>query len=630
MRNRPVSRWTNRILSGLVLAGLLLMGTGFLGASKAGAVAEPDLVVLSVTFWPSSPYTNDDLRVNVDVRNIGSLAATAFQIDVYADPSAAGCAYPGDHFIRLEAGLAAGTTETVYITFPAGELSATTHNFYVMVDSDCEVDEANEGNNISGPTLLMVTAAPVAPVHDNIAAPKTITTFPYSDEVDVSGATRALDDPPGCINSYPGMASVWYEATAPEDMSVKIDTVGSDYDTYISVWTGTPGDLHPVGCDDDSPFSPQSMLRLDSMMGTHYYIEVAQYTMWFGDAGILAGSSSQRTQAAAAPDAKAPPGSEVTEQAGGTLKFHLTADLRVADFDSDGRTDMGYFHPATGLWGILQSASYFSYSSPQYFSWGQTGDIPVPGDYDGDHHWDPTVRHPPAGGQSAAYLMLLSSTGYDYGSTLTVPAGWPGLGDTPVVGDYNDDSVSDPAIWRGNAGVWIIPMSPAFNTYQFYAWGATGDTPVGADVDGDGQTDIGNWNPSTGVWGFLQSTHAYSYASPLFFSWGQAGDIPVMADFDGDGLADPAVVIPPAGGQSRAYRILLSSTGYDPAQTWTIPAGWPGLGDTPVPGDYDDDGKADAGIWRSSTGVWIIPRTTSDNYNYLFAAWGASGDQIAR
>jgi len=301
-----------------------------------------------------------------------------------------------------------------------------------------------------------------------------------------------------------------------------------------------------------------------------------------------------------------------------------------ADFETDDVNDMTYFHAATGLWGILKSSTGFSYSSPQFLTWGQTGDIVVPGDFDGDLKTDPTVRRPPAGAQSAAYLILKSSTGYDYGSSLIVPAGWPGLGDTPVPADYNADGITDPAIWRGSSGVWIIPLSPNFNNYRFYAWGASGDTPVGADVDGDGQDDLGYWRPSTGVWGFLLSTQNYSYASPLFFNWGTNSDIPVMADYDGDGKADPAVVIPPAGGQSRAYRILLSTMAYAPGSSLTIPAGWPGLVDTPVPNDYDGDGKADAGIWRGSTGVWIIPKSSTNNTEYMFAQWGASGDQVAK
>jgi len=301
-----------------------------------------------------------------------------------------------------------------------------------------------------------------------------------------------------------------------------------------------------------------------------------------------------------------------------------------ADFDGDYASDVGYFHPATGLWAILKSSQNFSYGSPMYISWGQTGDIVVPGDFDGDGMIDPTVRRPPAGGQSAAYLMLLSSTAYDFGSSLTVPAGWPGLGDTPVVGDFNGDGIDDPAIWRGSAGVWIIPLSPNFNSFTFLSWGATGDTPIAADVDGDGKADIGYWRPSTGVWGFLLSSQSYSYGSPVFISWGTSTDTPVMADYDGDGKADPAVVIPPAGGQSKAYRILLSTRNYNTGASVTIPAGWPGLGDTPVPADYDGDGKADAAIWRANSGVWIIPKSSTNNTVYMFGAWGASGDQIAR
>jgi parallel beta-helix repeat protein len=312
------------------------------------------------------------------------------------------------------------------------------------------------------------------------------------------------------------------------------------------------------------------------------------------------------------------------------IKRPAACSHTLTDFDGDGTADLGYFHPETGLWGILRSAYEFDYGNPVFFSWGTTGDIAVSGDYDGDGKSDPTVRRPPAGGQSAAYRMLLSSTDYNYGSTLTVPAGWPGLGDTPVPGDYYGDGKSDPAIWRGNAGVWIIPLSPTFGSYQFYSWGVTGDTPIGADVDADGKTDIGYWHPSTGVWGFLQSSQGYSYASPLFFSWGTSADIPVMADYDGDGFDDPAVVIPPAGGQSRAYRVLLSSMIYNPASSLTIPAGWPGLGDTPAPADYDGDGKADPAIWRGNTGVWIVPLSSGNYSTYLFRAWGASGDQVVK
>jgi len=43
-------------------------------------------------------------------------------------------------------------------------------------------------------------------------------------------------------------------------------------------------------------------------------------------------------------------------------------------------------------------------------------------------------------------------------------------------------------------------------------------------------------------------------------------------------------------------------------------------------GDFDGDGKADPGIWRSSEGVWIIPLSSGGYSTFLFSQWGVSGD----
>jgi glucose/arabinose dehydrogenase len=299
----------------------------------------------------------------------------------------------------------------------------------------------------------------------------------------------------------------------------------------------------------------------------------------------------------------------------------------TGDFDSDDRSEIGFYRG--GLWGFLKSGQSFSFGSPQFFSWGGAGLLPILGDFDGDNKADIGHVVPPAGGQSAVYSILKSTTGYSFapGQVLFVPAGFPSLGDTPIVGDFDGDGKSDPGIWRASQGVWIIPRSSTnFTTFTFLQWGQLGDIPIVLDFDNDNRADIGFYRD--GLWGILQSSQGYSTATPTFFSWGGAGIKPIIGDFDGDGHTDIGQIVAPAAGQSATYSILKSSTGYsfDTGQVLFVPAGFPSLGDTPVVGDWDGDGKADPAIWRASQGIWIIPRSSTGFSSHIFVQWGQSGD----
>ena len=292
----------------------------------------------------------------------------------------------------------------------------------------------------------------------------------------------------------------------------------------------------------------------------------------------------------------------------------------VFDFEPDQKTEIGYY--SGGLWGILKSSQQYSYSSGQFFGWGNATTPPFTADFDGDHKADLAYVITDSGSQ--VYSILKSSTSYNSSQPQFVSSGFASLGDTPVVGNFDSDALADPSFWRSSSGTWFLQKSSAGYAATFVSWGQSGDIPIVADFDGDGLSDIGYYR--NGLWEMLKSSQNYSFANPLIFSWGGAGLQPVVADFDNDKKADIGYMVPPTGGQSAAYAILKSSTNYSQAQPLYVPAGYPSLGDTPVVGDYDGDGKADPAIWRASQGVWIIPTSSSNYTSYIFSQWGQQGD----
>ena len=54
---------------------------------------------------------------------------------------------------------------------------------------------------------------------------------------------------------------------------------------------------------------------------------------------------------------------------------------------------------------------------------------------------------------------------------------------------------------------------------------------------------------------------------------------------------------------------------------------WGLVGDVPVLGDYDGDGKSDIAVYRPTTGGWWILKSSTDFTTYGTYAWGLAGDR---
>ncbi len=287
-------------------------------------------------------------------------------------------------------------------------------------------------------------------------------------------------------------------------------------------------------------------------------------------------------------------------------------DCRAAksDFDGDKKTDVAVWRASTGIWYIKNSSSGTMTARP--FGLGSLGDNVVSGDFDGDYVNDIAVWRP-----STGYWYILRSS-----DNVIVSKQWGqgSTGDVPVRGDYDGDGTTDIAVWRPSDGNWYILRSTD-NVMSEFHWGASGDVPVPGDYDGDGKTDFAIWRKNAGTWYIYRSSDNVVVTS----RWGNGalGDVPAPGDYDGDGKTDIAVWRPSTGGWF-IQRSTVGVTDYDSYPGDRSPILWGTATDVAAPGDYDGDGKTDVAVWRPSTGLWYVLRSSDSQMQT--SQWGASGD----
>lgn len=140
----------------------------------------------------------------------------------------------------------------------------------------------------------------------------------------------------------------------------------------------------------------------------------------------------------------------------------------------------------------------------------------------------------------------------------------------------------------------ILSQTATFTTQM------NGQKGVSGDWEGDGIDSIGSF--TNGTWKLRNLTFPVIVVAPTFgirtVTFGVSGDLPVPGDWNGDGVDTPGVFRPSTG-----QFILTDSTDLNPSTFRDLTrANFGTAGDLPISGDWDGDGKDSVAVYRPSTG----------------------------
>jgi len=205
-------------------------------------------------------------------------------------------------------------------------------------------------------------------------------------------------------------------------------------------------------------------------------------------------------------------------------------------------------------------------------------------------------------------------------------------GDKPLVGDWNGDGMTDIGVFRNGifvlATVQTVLKSPCLlcvpvltttvTTLPQFSFGPSGGLPVAGDWNGDGIDTIGVFSN-----GSFQLRNSNAAGNPdLTVTFGAAGDLPVVGDWNGDGIDTVGVYRNTP--QFGSFLLRNSNSAGLPDATLQL-----GLfvSDLPLIGDWNGDGSDNAGVFRGSATTFFLNdnNVNLDNFNFI-SSFTAAGD----
>ncbi|MCL2088072.1 MAG: M23 family metallopeptidase [Oscillospiraceae bacterium] len=259
-----------------------------------------------------------------------------------------------------------------------------------------------------------------------------------------------------------------------------------------------------------------------------------------------------------------PPPSYTTQE----IPYGNIGDIPIiGDWNGDGKDDIGVYRPSMAKF-FLRTGT-----TTQEIYFGNIGDVPIIGDWNGNGIDKIGVYRP----STAMFYLRIGTT------TQEVRCG--DGGDIPIIGDWNGNGIDKVGVYRPSTARFYLRIG---TTTQEIPYGNIGDVPIIGDWNGNGVDKVGVYRPSMAK--FFLRTGTTTQEIP----YGNIGDKPITGDWNGDGKDDIGVYRP-----SMAKFFLRTGT-----TTQEIPYG--NIGDKPITGDWNGNGKDKIGVYRPSTAVFYL------------------------
>jgi hypothetical protein len=242
-------------------------------------------------------------------------------------------------------------------------------------------------------------------------------------------------------------------------------------------------------------------------------------------------------------------------------------------------------------------------------------------DFDGDGKrelavWQPPIRALSGGPTVGTFRVLKSTTAYAVPPT-DVTFGQ--IGDIPVPGDYVGDSKTDLTMFRVDPSTgqvaWLTCDGLNCSSPQTTYWGTRGDVPLPAagDYDGDGKDDFIEYRPSTGQFRVAKPGQILNAGITV----GAPFKHPIVGRFDTDNKPDFAVYDP----VTATFTVKLSTSGWTTAITHCMNSVLTANGNSTLLSGRSD-GHVIQGLTKTVGGVKTDVLAVWDSYvGLLYVQW---------